>query len=794
MQGGPPIARSAPDATRVYFAHSEDAHGRKHPLCEHLTSVAAIAQAFAGSRPWRDEAGFAGLAHDVGKYGDLFQRRLEGLEAGLDHWSAGAILAVTDPSLRSLAAGLAIEGHHVGLCAGDPAAFAARLKAATTRHPLGLRLSDTDIQRLRQRAEADGLKFAASAQRVCDRLAGSGQVGTMLDIRLLFSCLVDADFLDTESHFHGGTEGKRPRPAGAHLQTHLPAALASLERYVEQTARSSLRSSEVVRQVRRDLWEQVTHAATGDHRGLFTLTAPTGSGKTLAMLQFALRHAQRHGLSRIVLAVPYLSIIEQTARIYRDVLCDLPENFILEHHSLAGLGQETAHSDAEPSGQHGDQERQRRLLAENWDAPIVLTTNVQLLESLFSNRPSACRKLHRLMDAVILFDEAQSLPQGLTVPTLAALSHLSRASRSSVVFATATQPAFDHLDATVGTYASSGWRPTEIVGTHTTMFDRLARVEVQWPENGQSIEWDTLADDLASHDRVLCIVNLKRHAHELADALSGTEGLLHLSTNLCTSHRREVLAQVRERLHPLNPLPCRLIATQCIEAGVDVDFPMVYRALAPLEAIAQAAGRCNREGRLHRGRVVVFEPKSKSADADAWRGNYPSFSYWQAAAVTRSLGCVNINDPAEFRRYYQKLFDLARPELQNKALSDALRVLNFPEVAKLYRLIDNDAIQIVVPWCRATEQFADLRKRALQGIDAAWMREAQSLAVAVYRPQPQHPVWDYLMPVKLQSRRGSADSDEWFILEDPHSDDPQRRMYDDVFGLRLPDSQRIMIA
>lgn len=778
----------------TYFAHSEDDHGRKHPLRVHLGSVAALAQQFAEQRPWQSEAGLAGLAHDLGKYGDLFQQRLEGLVSGLDHWSAGAFLAATDPQLRSLAAALAIEGHHVGLCAGDPQSLKARLTASKQHHPLGLRLSDTDITRLRQRAEADGLFFTAPAHRAVEKLNGTGQAGSMLDIRLLFSCLVDADFLDTESHFQAGPKGKQLRPAGPSLQTHLPAALVCLDRHMAQTARGPQKSSDVVRQVRGELWEQVTASATGDHRGLFTLTAPTGSGKTLAMLQFALRHAQRHGLRRIVLAVPYLSIIEQTARIYREVFSDLPENFVLEHHSLAGLGQETARSDSEPQGMHGDQERQRRLLAENWDAPIVLTTNVQLLESLFSNRPGSCRKLHRLMDAVILFDEAQSLPQGLTVPTLAALSHLSEASRSSIVFATATQPAFDHLDAAVSTYAPSGWRPKEIVGAHASMFERLARVDVEWPEGGQRTNWDTLADELAEQDQVLCIVNLKRHAHELADALNGTDGLLHLSTNLCTSHRREVLAQVRQRLNPSDPQPCRLIATQCIEAGVDVDFPVVYRALAPLEAIAQAAGRCNREGRLSSGRVVVFEPEGKSTDADAWRGNYPNFSYWQAAAVTRSLGCVDINDPAAYRRYYQKLFDLAQPASQNKALDEALRALDFPEVAKLYRLIDTDAIQVVVPWSRATEQFGNLRTRALQGVDARWMREAQSLAVAVYRPKPNHPLWGYLMPAKLRSRRGSADSDEWFILEDPHSGDPDRRMYDDVFGLRLPDSQRIMIA
>ncbi|MEQ1848173.1 MAG: DEAD/DEAH box helicase, partial [Nitrospira sp.] len=398
-------------------------------------------------------------------------------------------------------------------------------------------------------------------------------------------CLVDADFLDTESHFDGDAQGKRPRPEGLKLDA--SAALTALDAHMA-ALRATTGAQVVVQQAREILWSAVIHAGQTEP-GTFTLTAPTGSGKTLAMLKFALEHAKKHRLKRIVLAVPFLTVIEQTARIYRTVFKAFPGNFVLEHHSLAGLGAEAEQRDAE-----GANERQRRLLAENWDAPIVLTTNVQLLESLFSNRPSSCRKLHNLMDSVILFEEAQSLPQHLVVPTLAALSHLSTAYRSTVVFATATQPAFDTLNEAVRKHAVQGWQPIEAVPEHPALFAALKRVAVRWPETDEKRTWTQLAAELRGVDQALVVVNLKRHALALLNELTGTESVFHLSTNLCAEHRRAVMDRVKAQLAV--GLPCRLVSTQCVEAGVDVDFPVVFRAMAPLESIAQAAGRCNREG------------------------------------------------------------------------------------------------------------------------------------------------------------------------------------------------------
>jgi CRISPR-associated helicase Cas3 len=607
----------------------------------------------------------------------------------------------------------------------------------------------------------------------------------MLNVRLLFSCLVDADFLDTEAHFNGNAQGKCPRQTGPELKAQ--AALDALSRYMGEKVRAGTQADVQVRLAREALW-RATGEAAQKPPNIFTLTAPTGSGKTLAMLRFALEHAARNNLKRIVLAVPFLTVIEQTAREYRQVFADFPKNFVLEHHSLAGLGAESAKSDAE-GDKANDQERQRRMLAENWDAPIVLTTNVQLLESLFSNRPSSCRKLHNLMDSVILFDEAQSLPQHLAVPTLAALSHLSASYRASVVFATATQPAFDTLHEAVTKHAAGGWKPVEVVPEHPQMFEKLKRVEVTWPKSGEKRTWAGLAAEIRNTDQALVVVNLKRHALALLDALGDTPDVFHLSTNLCAEHRRAVLDKVRACLK--NDQPCRLISTQCIEAGVDVDFPKVYRALAPLEAIAQAAGRCNREGKMNSagklGEVIVFEPEEDGG----WRRCYPTHAYYQATEATRSIlalhGGLDINDPAIFQAYYRRLYDLNDPATQNTELSEAITAADFVEVARQYRLIDTSAIQVLVPWADRWDAFQELRAEAEQtGISAGWMRRAQSLAVSVYRTKDGTPAW--AIPAKLRQNRKtpSGVSDEWFILEGDY--------YDDTLGLKPPEGPQTFIA
>jgi CRISPR-associated endonuclease/helicase Cas3 len=762
-----------------FYAHSANAASLWHPLRAHLVSVANLARLRASTTPWAGEAELAGLLHDLGKYADRFQRRLNGQDFGLDHWSQGAWIALS--KYKSVAAALAIQGHHIGLQRGAVQNLRQmQLQNIVANHPQHLQLSDADADGLLQRAQADGLQFN-QPEAIALRNGFAQAVAAMLDVRLLFSCLVDADFLDTEAHFNGDAAGKCPRQPGQSLDA--MAALSALNRYMGERVRAAAQADASVLAARESLWRAAGEAAQVAPN-VFTLTAPTGSGKTLAMLRFALEHAARNKLKRIVLAVPFLTVIEQTAHIYRQVFADFPDNFVLEHHSLAGLGEESERRDAE-----GGQERQRRLLAENWDAPIVLTTNVQLLESLFSNRPSSCRKLHNLMDSVILFDEAQSLPQHLAVPTLAALSHLSASYRTSVVFATATQPAFDTLHEAVTKHAAGGWKPVEVVPEHPQMFEKLKRVEVTWPKSGEKRDWADLADEIRNTDQALVVVNLKRHALALLDALGDTPDVFHLSTNLCAEHRRAVLDKVRACLK--NDQPCRLISTQCIEAGVDVDFPKVYRALAPLEAIAQAAGRCNREGKMNAagklGEVIVFEPEEDGG----WRRCYPTHAYYQATEATRSMlalhGGLDINDPAIFQVYYRRLYDLNDPATQNTELSEAITAADFVEVARQYRLIDTSAIQVLVPWADRWDAFQELRTEAEQtGISAGWMRRAQRLAVSVYRTPAGTPAWAIPAKLRQYGKTPAGVSDEWFILEGDY--------YDNTLGLKPPEGPQTFIA
>ncbi|MBI4676542.1 MAG: CRISPR-associated endonuclease Cas3'' [Elusimicrobia bacterium] len=770
--------------TSTYLAHSANSAGTPHLLKDHLSATSRLASEFLGGLQGSAEAGIAGLLHDVGKYADAFQARLRGEEEGLDHWTPGAWAALT--RYKSIPAALAIQGHHIGLQSSEKCSLSAMEPARLVkRHPLGLRLSDADIEKLVGRLRADDINLTdVPASPVTLTKASS-----MLDVRMIFSALVDADFLDTEAHFSGGA-AEPFRPKGPDLQAE--AALAVLEAHVAGL-RATAKCDQQVRQARDLLWEEAGKAG-GQATGAWTMTAPTGSGKTLAMLRFALEHALAHGLRRVVVAIPYLSIIEQTAGIFQGIFsARFGDLFVLEHHSLARRAREIGSTDAEsPSN------RMRRLLSENWDAPIIVTTNVQLLESLFSNRPSSCRKLHRLARSVILFDEAQSLPPALMVPTLQALTRLCSAYGSSVVFATATQPALEHLDQEVLGGSKIGWTPRGIVGDEDAVFSGLRRVRMHWPAADSRMPFEDLAGELAGQAQALCIVNLKRHAMALMKVLRdrGMDAV-HLSTNMCPAHRKEALEDVRRRLG--QDKDCRLISTQCVEAGVDLDFPVVYRAMGPLEAIAQAAGRCNRNGLLRDeagrprlGDVRIFIP---ALDAKTEEKMYPSAEYWQASCVVRSLLAergaegMDLAEPSIIRSYFQRLYDVGRPHESSRArdLSEALERGDFAVVAELYRLIPHDAIQVLVPYEQERGRWRALKDELSgRGARADWMRRAQDLCVSIFRPGAGHPVMEMFVAAPLP---GGGESDEWFVLAPEFE-----RCYDPVLGFSPPKEAPVLIG
>ena len=785
--------RAEPGGLR-YLAHSANDDGRGVPesLAEHLTLVSQRAAAYAGAFNAGAEAALAGLLHDLGKYSPRFLERLAGRERGLDHWTPGAIIARKKYGVNGIASAVAIRGHHIGMEHAGPS-LKYELQACYRQPPDNF--TERNFEALVARLTDDKLALPSALEgSIYDADPNAGSVAAMLDIRMLFAALVDADFIETEAHFDGDARTPRKyRPEGPGLNAEQ--ALGLVRTRVADLARDT-KASGGVRSLRTDLFEVCLEAAA-NAPGVFTLSAPTGAGKTLAMLGFALEHARRHGLRRIVVVIPYLSIIEQTAREYRRMLSpDLGALYVVEDHSLAGARQR---SDVQGAGIGDDAEQREattRLLAENWDAPLIVTTSVQCLESLFANRPGPCRKLHRLARSVILFDEVQTLPPRLAVPTLAALSRLAERYGASVVFSTATQPAFDHLDGAVRRYCAGGWRPREIVPPPLNLFARARRIRVEWRiAEEQRTGWEELAEELLAEGegQVLCVVNLKRHAKALAEVLRDrTPALLHLSTNMCPAHRARVLAEVRGRLDQRDPRPCVLVSTQCVEAGVDVDFPLVYRALAPLDSIAQAAGRCNREGRLAGpGLVRVFLPVDEA---------YPQGWYKQATGATRAfLGTVVeggarlettdvVHDPERLRAYYRVLYDLAdvptMADRRGRELRDAFLRRNFRDAADHYRLIDESTINVLVPYePKAFESLCGQVDREGR-VTRDWLHDARDHAVAMFRPKPDDHsgVWNCLRPLPIARNRPPDHlTAEWFVLSGPELE----KLYDrELLGLR----------
>lgn len=763
----------AAEATR-WYARTAPRSQDWQLLAEHLREVEHLAGERAALFGREAEARAAGILHDLGKYGDLFQERLRGRASGVDHWSPGAWAALT--RLKSVAIGLAVQGHHVGLQRMDPDSLRSigsfeQLSPEEQRPRPSVPTVDEALRRLQR----DGLAVPYAP--------GYGLfsgVGGMLDVRMLFSALVDADYLSAEGHANRVT-GRSERPKAPHLDA--SRALAAIKAAVEVLARDrqtrGLDSADV-QAIRSRLFNASLEAAASSP-GLFTMTAPTGSGKTLSMLAFALAHAARHGLRRIVLAVPYLTIIEQTSEAWKRILGreSFGEHFILEHHSLTGLC-ESAAGDREAPATSSE----AALLVENWDAPLILTTTVQLFESLFAASGPQCRKLHNLAQSVILFDEAQTLPLALAIPTLKALSRLAgEPYGSTVVFATATQPAFASLDPHVRETTVQGWSPREITPSPEEAFQRLRRVRYRWPATpDMRTSFEGLAERIVrDHPQALVIVNLKQHARELT-ALLGLRRpgeVRHLSTSLCPAHRLRVLDEVVKTLDSGGGQV--LVSTQCVEAGVDISFPVVFRSLGPADAIAQAAGRCNRHGTLSEGIVEVFIPEDE---------RYPDASYQRAASVLRSIWArrgapLEPDNPADLALYWAELYGLTRPEDASREITGAVGEGDFQKTARSYRLIPGDSINVLVPYDEAVFRALVAQEEA-HGIGGGWMRRAGRYCVSVFRPSEDAVAWSRMRAARLRDGTPASDFYIYLKAEDYHIDGD--------LGLVVPDQFEVEIA
>ncbi|MBO8087426.1 MAG: CRISPR-associated endonuclease Cas3'' [Marichromatium sp.] len=657
------------------FAHSTDS-GRAadwQPLAEHLHNVARLAAARAAPFGCETLAETAGLLHDLGKYTDDFQRRLAGEAVRVDHATRGAQLALERyPGLGQLLA-YAIAGHHGGLANGAESGERTALRERLARDGLPPLL---DVWR-QEIALPEALERPPLI--VHSRERGMFQLSFL--VRMLFSCLVDADYLDTEA-FYDRVE-RLPNVRRETLRAAPSPSLAALCDRLDAHLQGFAASRPVDR-LRGDILDHVRGQATLPP-GLFSLTVPTGGGKTLTSLAFALDHALVHGLRRVICVIPFTSIVEQTAASFRAALGELGETAVLEHHSAF------VPSVADEGAKASDK---LRLAMENWDAPIVVTTAVQFFESLFAARPSQCRKLHNVAGSVVILDEAQTLPLKLLRPTVAAIDELARNYGCTLVLCTATQPALN-----APAFRGGLDEVRELAPDPPALYRRLERVRI-----GHLGEVDdaALIARLQGHEQVLCIVNNRRHARALYQAIAEQPGACHLSTLMCARHRSAVLAEVRARLD--RGAPCRLVATSLIEAGVDVSFPVVYRAEAGLDSIAQAAGRCNRHGedRAEDSPVWVFAPAGED-----WAPPPELKQFAQAGREVLRRHSEAPLAPAAIDAYFQLLYWQQGDEaLDRHDLLGLLRCsrpdgLPLETLASRYRLIETTQVAVIVPYDEA---------------------------------------------------------------------------------------------
>ena len=700
VYGGDQAGTEEPAPQAVLVAHTANRQGQRQGLADHLEAVATLAQEFAQPFGAAELAYALGMWHDLGKFHPDFQAYLQQAEqerkrphARVDHKAAGAYFAL-EKRLDPLS--LLIQGHHGGM--GNKQRLKAWLEEHRQRAAEALGQARESLPDLEAMPVPQLPAFTLKDPRAAE-----------FYFRMLFSTLVDADFLDTEAHF---------TPEKSALRSGTP-DLAALWGCLDASQQALLDKAEPtpVNDLRREIYFACLKAAE-EPPGFFRLTVPTGGGKTLSGLAFALRHAIRHKLERVIVAVPYISITEQTSQVYREIFAPLEREqlVVLEHHSGA------VERIDEP-GEYDPSAINARLAAENWDAPLVVTTTVQLFESLFANATSRCRKLHRLANSVIILDEVQALPVHLLDPILDGLSQLCAHYNVTVVLSTATQPAFETLPIFEQVEAR------EIAPDPARIFRALKRVEYEWRID-PPLDWGQIAALLYDEDQALCVVNTKKDALALLDAL-GDPHALHLSTLLCGAHRRAVLDEVKRRLAAGEP--CRLISTQVVEAGVDLDFPLVLRALGPLSSIIQAGGRANREGRRARGRVIIFDPAE---------GGLPRGVYRRASQTTRSLlrdSRLDMDDPATTHRFFASLFPLE--ETDREQIQKCRAALDYIETAQRFRMIDDDTLDVVVPYGSSDEQaqvqaiLGDMRAgRANLRVS---MRRLQLYLVSIYRRQAE---------------------------------------------------------
>lgn len=644
----------------TFYAHSTDSEDKStwQLLEDHLLNVAKLAEKFADVFYAGCWGQCSGRFHDSGKATLDFEKRLEGKNIKVDHSTFGASLAQNNGGKLGLLLSYVIAGHHGGLPNGGEQEGELHYRLKHNKIP-------SDVTLL---PEADIKQELALPFRLSRDYGG---FSLSVFTRMIYSCLVDADFLDTEAFVSPDKNAERPTEASeqmAKMKAALDDHLAGLAEKAEQTK---------VNSVRREILAQCRAKAEMPPQ-IFSLTVPTGGGKTLSSLAFALNHAVANKLRRVIYAIPFTSIIEQNAKVFQKIL---GRDEVLEHHCNF-----RENDDPEDAAYN----RRRGLVAENWDAPLVVTTNVQFFESLFSNKPSRCRKLHNIAGSIIVLDEAQAIPTEYLEPCLAVLRELVAHYGCTIVLCTATQPALDNHNLRTALN-----EVRELITNPQQYYDGLKRTQIHFIGKLTDAE---LAAKVDAEQQILCIVPTKPQARALFEQLHEQEGTYHLSTNMYPVHRRRVLDEIRARLKAKQS--CRVVSTSLVEAGVDLDFPVVYRAMAGLDSIAQAAGRCNREGKMNGqnklGQVYVYEPEKLP------RMPWLKRCMGRAEETLRALPDADPLGLEAMRRYFELLYDVQELDKKNifSRLNPQLRKeLYFPfrEVAEEFRFIEDETIGIIIP-------------------------------------------------------------------------------------------------
>lgn len=657
-----------------YIAHKDG--DRIQTVLEHLTGTAQLAGAFADAFGKQEWGYCCGMLHDIGKYSEEFQKKIKyDTNEQVDHSTAGTKLCMEKGGYYSLLA-YCIAGHHAGLPdygnTEIPSSLCGRLKKKIC-----------DYQAYQYEVKIPKIETDPFVRKPNKNFDFSLSVF----MRMIYSCLVDADFLDTEKFMKNGQTG---RNSGQNMEILLEKLENHVQPWLENQDLNSIngRRTEILK---------ACMEAGKEERGLFHLTVPTGGGKTIASLAFALRHAVFHHMDHIIYVIPYTSIIEQNAEVFRNIL---GEENVLEHHCNVDYD---SSEDLKPM----------QLASENWDKPVIVTTSVQFFESLFANTSSKCRKLHNIANSVVIFDEAQMLPVDYLKPCIAMMETLMEDYRSSMVLCTATQPALDKIFIGERTFV-------ELCPNVKEQFEFFRRVTYQ---NLGYVPIDQLAGQLQKEKQALCIVNTKKRAQELYRKLKG-EGVYHLSTSMYQKHRKRILAQIRERLKQKKK--CILISTSLVEAGVDLDFCHVYRQIAGVDSIIQAAGRCNREGQEKAEDSIVFVfdvTDSKIAPSQRLPVDI-------AKAILQETD--DISDLDSITEYFKRLYRFREQSLDKKNIMGKFQEhkYNFETAAKKFRLIEEDTRTILVPVEQEAEELlAELKH---QGFSKERMRKASQYCIQVY--------------------------------------------------------------